>query len=206
MTKQTHASLTKAERMGQFRLKIIGSLLASPPEKGELNNQLLQLSKRPWLHPVKGETVYYAASTMERWYYKSKKEKNSLLKTLRDQQRNDKGECKALNQAVCDALNKQYAEHDGWSVQLHYDNLLVRIDKEALQTIKPSYSSVLRYMRAKGLRRISKRKGPNSPGAKKAAKRLAQREVRSYEIDYVNGLWLMQSPVLCKVNGLKPHY
>jgi transposase InsO family protein len=44
-------------------------------------------------------------------------------------------------------------------------------------------------MQASNMPRKSKRKGPNSPGAKKAAKRLEQREVRSYEIDYVNGLW-----------------
>ena len=186
---ETHSSLTKSEHMGQFRLKIIGSLLASPPEKGDLNHQLLQLARKPWLHPLTGETVYYAASTMERWYYKSKKEKISLLKTLRNRQRNDKGNCKALNQAVCDALSKQYSEHDSWSVQLHYDNLLVRIEKEALQASNPSYSSVLRYIRSNGMGRTSKRKGPNSPGAKKAARRLAQREVRSYEVDYVNGLW-----------------
>ena len=44
-------------------------------------------------------------------------------------------------------------------------------------------------MQTHNMPRKSKRKGPHSPGAKKAAKRLEQREVRSYEIDYVNGLW-----------------
>ena len=35
MTLKPNAHLTKSECIGQFRLKIIGSLLASPPEKGE---------------------------------------------------------------------------------------------------------------------------------------------------------------------------
>jgi hypothetical protein len=55
MTNKTHSPLTQSERMGQFRLKIIGSLLASPPGKGDLRNQLSQLAQKPWLHPVSGE-------------------------------------------------------------------------------------------------------------------------------------------------------
>ena len=189
MTHQNHSPLTKSERIGQFRLKIIGSLLASPPNKGDLKNQLSQLAQKPWLHPISGERVYYSLPTLERWYYKAIKAPQHLLKTLSTQQRNDKGTFKSLNQAICDVLIQQYAEHDGWSVQLHYDNLLVRIETDSLHAYRPSYSSILRYMQASNMPRKSKRKGPNSPGAKKAAKRLEQREVRSYEIDYVNGLW-----------------
>jgi len=189
MTNQNDAPLTQAERMGQLRLKIIGGLLASPPEKGDLKNQLFALSKKAWLHPVTGETVRYSLSTLERWYYKAKKSPHSLLKTLGTQQRNDKGAFKSLNRVICDALTIQYAEHDGWSVQLHYDNLMVSIEIESLHAARPSYSSILRYMKINNMPRKSKRKGPNSPGAKKAAKRLDEREVRSYEVDYVNGLW-----------------
>ena len=36
MSNTKHLPLTQSERMGQFRLKIIGSLLASPPDKGDL--------------------------------------------------------------------------------------------------------------------------------------------------------------------------
>lgn len=189
MTKQTTSHLTQSERIGQFRLKIIGGLLASPPDKGDLKKQLAQLAQKPWLHPLSGETVHYSIPTLERWYYKTKKEQKNQLNVLSPALRTDKGAFKSLNQAVCDALAKQYAEHDGWSVQLHYDNLMVRIEEDNLQTPAPSYSSLLRYMRAKGLHRKSKRKGPHSPGAKKAAKRYEQREVRGFEIDYVNGLW-----------------
>jgi len=40
----------------------------------------------------------------------------------------------------------------------------------------------------------------DTEGAERAAKRLETGEVRSYESEYVNGLWLMQSPRLCGVN------
>jgi len=189
MSNQTHSHLTRSERMGQFRLKIIGSLLASPPDRGDLRNQLSKLAKKTWLHPVSGISVHYSLPTLERWYYRAIQQPQNLLKTLSTQQRNDKGAFKSLSQSVCDALIQQYADHDGWSVQLHYDNLRVLIEAESLHTAFPSYSSILRYMQASNMPRKSKRKGPNSPGAKKAARRLEQREVRSYEVDYVNGLW-----------------
>jgi len=189
MSTETTHHLTKSERIGQFRLKIIGSLLASPPEKGALKEQFDELAKKPWLHPLSGEMIHYSIPTLERWYYKSKKEKKNQLNVLGTVPRNDKGIFKSLNQRVLTALETQYAEHDGWSVQLHYDNLLVLIEEDKLQAPPPSYSSVLRYMRSKSLNRRNKRRGPNSPGAKKAAQRYEQREVRSFEIDYVNGLW-----------------
>ena len=118
---------------------------------------------------------------------------------------------------MCKALKEQYDAHDGWSVQLHYDNLLVTIEQEKLTSFIPSYSSILRYMKAQSMTRKSKRKGSNSPGAKKAAKRLEQREVRSYEIDYVNGLWHLADfkkeatmdrlkSSIQKVNGLSLYY
>lgn len=189
MTNSTQTQLTTSERLGQFRLKIIGGLLASPPAKGDLNHQLSQLAEKLWIHPVSGLTVQYSIPTIERWYYKAKNERANPIKGLSTPRRKDKGEFTSLSAAVRDALKTQYTAHDSWTVQLHYDNVLVSIKQDLLQTSLPSYTSVLRYMRAEGLRRKSKRKGPNSPGARKAAKRLEEREVRSYEVDYVNGLW-----------------
>ena len=58
MSNNTQSHLSKSERIGQFRLKIIGSLLASPPDKGDLKNQLTLLAQKPWLHPVSGETIH----------------------------------------------------------------------------------------------------------------------------------------------------
>ena len=189
MSQQKQTDLSQSERIGEFRLKIIGGLLASPPVQGDLKKQLSTLANKPWLHPLSGESLYYSIPTLERWYYQAKKVKQNSMNGLATIRRNDKGQFKSLNQGICEALKKQYDAHDSWSIQLHYDNLLVTIEQDNLTSSVPSYSSILRYMKAHSMTRKSKRKGPNSPGAKKAARRLEQREVRSYEIDYVNGLW-----------------
>jgi hypothetical protein len=124
MTLKPNAHLSKSERIGQFRLKIIGGLLASPPEKGDLQNQFTLLSEKPWFPPLSEELVHYSVPTLERWYYKSKKERSNQLNALGTVLRNDKGVFKSINQSIRDALKAQYMLHDGWSVQLHYDNLL----------------------------------------------------------------------------------
>lgn len=181
--------LSPSEQMGQFRLSIIGGLLASPPSHGALNQALQCLADKTWRHPVRGLDVNYSAATLERWYYKAKNSPQNLMGHLVVKKRSDSGVVKALNEAVCQALVEQYRAHPSWSVQLHYDNVKSQIKRQQLQESLPSYTSVFRYMRKQGWQQQSKRQGPRSPGAQKAAKRLEQREVRSFEVDYVNGLW-----------------
>ena len=118
MSNKSHPPLTRSEQMAQFRLSIIGSLLASPPEQGDLHNQLSKLAEKHYHHPISGQPVDYSASTLERWYYKAKNEDDRILNTLCPKTRNDKGKFKVMDQAVCDALTRQYAAHDSWSVQL----------------------------------------------------------------------------------------
>jgi transposase InsO family protein len=86
-------------------------------------------------------------------------------------------------------LRAQYAAYPGWSVQLHADNLAVRVEEDPRLGPMPSYSTVRRVLRAHGLFR-RRRLGPRgSPGAARAEARFEQREVRSYEAEYVQGLW-----------------
>ena len=118
MIKKPISHLNNSECIGQFRLKIIGGLLASPPQKGDLKNQLTQLSEKSWFHPLSGERVHYSIPTLERWYYKSKNEDQNQLNSLGTVLRDDKGTFKSLKQSVCDVLEAQYAEHDGWSKTL----------------------------------------------------------------------------------------
>ena len=82
MILKPNAHLTKSECIGQFRLKIIGGLLASPPEKGDLKKQLTLLSEKPWFHPLSGELVHYSIPTLERWYYKSKSKMKGVNRIL----------------------------------------------------------------------------------------------------------------------------
>jgi hypothetical protein len=59
------------QRWAQFRFSIIGRLLASPPARGQLKNQLEELASKQWQHPITGEMFKLGASTIERWYYRS---------------------------------------------------------------------------------------------------------------------------------------
>ena len=83
----------------------------------------------------------------------------------------------------------QYAAHKSWSVQLHHDNLVALAQtRDDLQPL-PCYDTLRRFMKANGLdkrRRVTSRQ---TAGAERAEARLFDREVRSYEAEYVNGLW-----------------
>jgi len=61
-----------ADRWAQLRFSIIGPLLASPPEKGELAASLKALSERRWRHPLQGHSIQFSVSTLERWYYRAR--------------------------------------------------------------------------------------------------------------------------------------
>lgn len=52
----------------------------------------------------------------------------------------------------------------------------------------PSYATIHRYLKAQGYYR-KRRPKRETPGARQAERRLEQREVRSYEAEYVHGLW-----------------
>ena len=76
-----------------------------------------------------------------------------------------------------------------WRATYHTDNLLVLVEQKPELEAKPSYASVLRYMKAHGLCKRPRRGPVGSPGAQVAEQRFASREVRSYENEYVQGLW-----------------
>ena len=95
-----------------------------------------------------------------------------------------------MSQPLRDALRVQHAEHRSWSHQLHYDNLLALAKANRDLGEVPSYSTVLRYMKAAGLlRERRRRKRRETEGSRQAAERFERRETRSYERAYVGGLW-----------------
>ncbi len=59
-------------RWAQLRFSIIGTLLTSPPKLGELKALLRELAKKPYTHPTRDDVVYFAAATIERWYYRAR--------------------------------------------------------------------------------------------------------------------------------------
>ena len=69
-------------RWGRLRFSIIGPLLASPAEPGELAARLDELAMKTYAHPSTGGRVRFARSTIERWYYAAKNEPRDPLRAL----------------------------------------------------------------------------------------------------------------------------
>jgi len=176
------------ERWAHLRFAVIGQLLAAPPPKGELRAELKQLAARTWQHPISGEPVRFAASTIERWLLRARRERRDPVAVLRRKVRADAG-MQQVAAAITEVLRAQYGAHPSWSVQLHYDNLRARAEHEANLAPLPSYSSIRRLFHAQGWRKRRRLSSRDTTGAERAEARLAAREVRSYEAPYVGSLW-----------------
>ena len=177
------------ERWAHTRFAVIGWLLAAPPGKGELRAAIAVLAQRTWQHPTTGEPVRFGFSTIERWYYRALRERTDPVGVLRRKVRVNAGQQHAVSDAVRQAVLAQYTAHKGWSVQLHHDNLVALSQKQPGLEPVPSYPTLRRFMKANGLdkrRRLSSR---TTDGTERAEVRILDREIRSYEAEYVNGLW-----------------
>ena len=177
------------DRWAQFRFCVVGALLAAPPAHGQLQAQLQALAARTWRHPITGDPGQWGASTIERWYYTARKEKQDPVRALRRKRRSDHGQHPSLSPPLREALLLQYRQHATWSYQLHVDNLAVVVERDPALGHLPSYESILRYMKAHGLLRRPRRGPPHSPGGQAAQHRFQAREVRSYQSEHVHGLW-----------------
>lgn len=175
-------------RWARFRFSVIGHLLASPPDCGFLKNELELLAKKTWRHPITGLPAAFAKSTIERWLYQARND-NDPVGSLRTKRRADAGKSIALSPELKSLIQKQYRAHKSWSYQLHFDNIKSVMKAEPHLGTVPSYNSVRRYMKANGLHKQQRVRKKHTDGAIAAEKRLESREVRSYEVDYVNSLW-----------------
>ena len=180
--------LTSHERWAHLRFSVVGPLLASPPGRGELHKELQRLAQKEWRHPVTGEGVSFAVSTIERWYYQARSGSDPVG-VLRRKPRSDRGRQRALSVQLAQVLQQQYRDHPSWSYQLHLDNLATRVLEEPDLGRLPSYASLRRYMLAEGLRRQRRRRPHPLAIGERARGRATLREVRSYEAEYVGGLW-----------------
>jgi transposase InsO family protein len=188
MTEQAHGGRVH-ERWAQFRFSVIGQLLAAPPAKGELVSAIAALAERIWHHPTTGEPTRFGFSTIERWYYRALNERSDPVGSLRRKLRADAGQQPAMSAAVRQAILAQYSAHKSWSIRLHHDNLVALADGNPDLGPVPSYATLRRFLKANGWvkrRRLTSRR---TAGAERAEARLLDREVRSYEAEYVGGLW-----------------
>lgn len=171
-------------RWAHLRFAIIGPLLAAPPDQGELRQALQALSTKTWRHPNTGLPITFATSTLERWFYAARNARQSdPVAALSTRARADAGQFRALPAALIEAIHAQFEAHPSWSCQLHYDNLQAQFGAPF-----PSYATLRRHMKARGLFRQPSAPRP-SPGAQAAALHLQSVEVRSYEVAQVNALW-----------------
>lgn len=176
------------QRWAHLRFSVIGQLLAAPPPKGALRAEIKKLAARTWQHPISGEPVRFAASTIERWLLRARAERRDPVAVLRRKVRTDAG-IQQVSSAIREVLRAQYAAHPSWSVQLHYDNLRACAEHDAKLAAAPSYSSIRRLFLAQGWRKRRRLSSRDSAGAERAEARLAAREVRSFEAPYVGSLW-----------------
>lgn len=186
---EERGGLPLRRRWEHLRFLIVGMLLAAPPRRGELKTALQALAERAWVHPLTGRPIRFAFSTIERWYYAARRQPQDPVGALRKKARRDRGQQRAFSPRLIEALHAQYRDHRSWSYQLHHDNLAVLVEQDESLGPLPSYSSVRRFMQARGLLRQPRAKARLTAGQQKALARLEEREVRSYEAEYVNQLW-----------------
>jgi len=187
MTGDDHVPAHQA--WAHLRFSVVGPLLSAPPARGQLKAAIALLADKSWRHPVTDRPVRFAPSTIEHWYYQARRAKQDPVGVLRSRVRKDAGTSSAISSSLSRKLIEQYRQYRHWSVKLHHDNLKVLVNEEPDLEPMPSYSSLRRFMRAHGMDKQPRRRGRNRPGVARAEARREEREVRSFESEYVNGLW-----------------
>ena len=179
----------REEKWARFRFSVIGPLLAAPPDRGELKQELELLAQKKWRHPATGQWVQFGVSTIERWYYLALGEPKDPVGVLGRKIRQDCGTHPSLSIQLRPVLLEQYRQHPNWSYQLHADNLAVLVEQDPELAPMPSYPSLRRFMKAHGLLKRRRRGRGNTPGVQRAERRFEAFEIRSYESQYANALW-----------------
>lgn len=169
-------------RWARFRFGIVGSLLSSPPESGELATRIGELAARPWRHPTTDEALRFSAKSIERWFYLVRDAANPIVVLERKVPRHA-GTHPSISDAVAEVIRTLRQQHPRWSYQLVHDNLCaVGRERPELGPL-PGYATVCRYMKHHGLgKRRRLRRHEREPG-------FVPRERRSFEVAHVHGLW-----------------
>jgi putative transposase len=177
-------ALSARVRWARLRFQILGPLMASPAEDGELKTRLDELAARAWRHPTTGESVRFSFKTIERWWYTARGADDPLAALARKVP-SHAGTHPSLGPLLIEAIGKQHRDHPRWSFQLHYDNLLALSREQPALAPVPSYPTICRFMKGQGLLRARKRRHREHPDGES----FVTRETRSYEVTHVHGLW-----------------
>jgi putative transposase len=87
----TNIPQVRASLWGRFRFAVVGTLLSSPPLRGQLKAAIRDLAAKTWTHPVTGRDVHFSAVTIERWYYTALRQQDDPVGSLRRAVRKDCG-------------------------------------------------------------------------------------------------------------------
>jgi transposase InsO family protein len=172
-------------RWARLRFSIIGQLLASPPEPGELVHRIDELAGRSWKHPTTGEALRFSSKTIERMYYAARGQEDPLGALERKVPKHA-GTHPSVSPELAAALGCQYQQHPRWSYQLHHDNLAVLVKQNPSLGPMASYGTVCRFMKDHALVRERQRRRNKGKGSEAE---IVPRETRSYEYAHVNALW-----------------
>ena len=110
------------------------------------------------------------------------------VRALRRAVRKDRGKI-SLAPALAERLKLQYRDYPHWSYQLHYDNIATLVQADPTLGELRSYSTVKRYMRARGLVKKPRLQLHERPGEARAERRRQTREIRSFEAPFAGSLW-----------------
>lgn len=173
-------------RWARFRFLVVGPLLTSPPEPGELSALLDELGARAYRHPTTGQSVRFGRSTIERWYYAAKNEPKEPIRALERKVHARAGTHPSVSDALREAIALQHRAHPRWSFKLHYDNLLALAKLHPELGAVPSVAVVTRFMKGRGL---VKQRTPRKRRDAAGAPVFEPRERRSFEVGHVHALW-----------------
>jgi len=168
-------------RWARLRFAIVGPLLASPAEPGELASRLAELAARPYQHPTTGETVRFSFKTIERWYYTARNQADPVGALARKVPKHA-GTHPSVSAELAAAIRAQYRDHPRWSYQLHHDNLVALGQAGSELGPVPGYATLCRFMKHEGLLRQRRRRRRGELGRER-------RETRSFEVEHVHALW-----------------
>jgi putative transposase len=184
----SHDEVPMRLRWARLRFSIIGPLLAAPPEPGELSERLRQLAEKSYQNPSTKLTIRFGVSTIERWYYDAKDEADPV-RALERKVPSHAGTHPAVSAGLAQAVARLHRQHPGWTFKLHYDNLVVLAKQDPAIGVMPSYPTVRRYMKDRGLLRQRKRRHPRPEADGETTGSFTPREKRSYEVTHVHQLW-----------------
>lgn len=175
-------------KWAHFRHAVVGPLLSAPPARGELQMELRRLAGKTWRHPITGADAQFQFSTIEEWYYRIKPERNDPISLLAKKSRKDKGTRRSVSPEIAALIKAQYGNYPWWNIQLHAKNIAATMRDTDSSVECPSYSSVLRFMRGSGLRRMPRPK-QNDKGELDIFYGSQRKETACFEARNVNECW-----------------